>query len=57
MEVDLTDGWLKRGLAIVIQQVLDYYAKHREQLRAGVEAYSEAQGQGFICWRFINGGR
>lgn len=41
----------------MIQQVLDYYAKHREQLRAGVEAYSEAQGQGFICWRFINGGR
>ena len=23
-------------------------------LRRGVAGYSEAQGKGFICWRFVN---
>ena len=38
----------------VAQNVLEYYVHQREKLRQGVAGYSEAQGQGFICWRFIN---
>eukprot|EP00928_Gymnodinium_smaydae_P100356 TRINITY_DN9823_c2_g4_i1.p1 TRINITY_DN9823_c2_g4~~TRINITY_DN9823_c2_g4_i1.p1 ORF type:complete len:2328 (+),score=476.05 TRINITY_DN9823_c2_g4_i1:208-6984(+) len=38
----------------IAQNVLDYYAHRKEKLRDGVESYSEAQGKGFICWRFIN---
>ena len=38
----------------VAQNVLDYYVHRREKLQAGVDSYSEAQGKGFICWRFIS---
>lgn len=38
----------------VAQNVLDYYAHRKEKLQLGVERYSEAQGKGFVCWRFIN---
>ena len=38
----------------IAHNVLDYYVHHRELLRRGVEGYSEAQGKGFICWRFVN---
>ena len=38
----------------IAHNVLDYYVHHREQLRRGVAGYSEAQGKGFICWRFVN---
>ena len=37
----------------VAQNVIDYYCNQKEKLERGVEAYSEAQGKGFICWRFI----
>ena len=37
----------------VAQNVLEYYAHHTEALERGVEGYGEAQGKGFICWRFI----
>ena len=33
--------------------MLEYYAHQRELLRRGVAGYSEAQGKGFICWRFL----
>ena len=38
----------------VAQNVLDYYVHHKETLQRGVQTYSEAQGKGFICWRFVN---
>ena len=38
----------------VAQNVLEYYVHHKEKLQRGVESYEEAQGKGFICWRFIN---
>jgi len=38
----------------VAQNVLDYYVRRKALLEQGVESYAEAQGQGFICWRFIN---
>ena len=34
--------------------MLEYYVHQRELLRRGVAGYSEAQGKGFICWRFVN---
>ena len=37
----------------VAQNVLDYYVHRREKLQTGLDHYGEAQGQGFICWRFI----
>ena len=37
----------------VAQNVLDYYVSQKEKLQRGVERYGEAQGKGFICWRFI----
>jgi len=38
----------------VAQNVVEYYVNHRERLQRGVEGYSEAQGRGFVCWRFIH---
>ena len=38
----------------VAQNVLEYYVHQKEKLQRGVQQYSEAQGKGFICWRFIN---
>jgi hypothetical protein len=38
----------------IAQTVIDYYEKQREKLQRGVERYSEAQGKGFICWRFFD---
>ena len=37
----------------VAQNVLEYYAMHKDKLQQGVANYSEAQGKGFVCWRFI----
>lgn len=37
----------------VAQNVLEYYAKHKEKLQRFLEKYSETQGKGFICWRFL----
>ena len=34
--------------------MLEYYVHQRDLLRRGVARYSEAQGKGFICWRFIH---
>ena len=33
--------------------MLDYYVHQKQKLQRGVQSYSEAQGKGFICWRFI----
>ena len=38
----------------IAHNVLEYYAHQRDLLRRGVAGYSEAQGKGFICWRFLN---
>lgn len=37
----------------VAQNVLDYYVNHRDKLERGLRGYTEAQGQGFVCWRFL----
>mmetsp|Transcript_51013 Transcript_51013/g.100982 ORF Transcript_51013/g.100982 Transcript_51013/m.100982 type:complete len:1121 (-) Transcript_51013:405-3767(-) len=37
----------------VAQNVLDYYADHKEKLQQGIEQYDETQGKGFVCWRFV----
>jgi len=37
----------------VAQNVLDYYVNHKDKLEESVKSYSEAQGKGFICWRFL----
>jgi hypothetical protein len=37
----------------VAQNVLDYYVHNKDKLQQGLEKYSEAQGKGFICWRFV----
>ena len=37
----------------VAANVLDYYARHRDKLRTSLDNYSETQGKGFICWRFL----
>lgn len=38
----------------VAQNVLDYYVNQKEELQQGLENYSETQGKGFVCWRFIH---
>ena len=38
----------------VAQNVLEYYVKRKEKLERGLSNYSEAQGKGFVCWRFIH---
>jgi len=37
----------------VAQNVMEYYVKHQEILRRGLETYDEKQGKGFVCWRFL----
>ena len=37
----------------VSQNVLNYYVHNKEKLKLGVDNYSEVQGKGFICWRFL----
>ena len=37
----------------VAQNVLEYYCDHKEKLHHALEQYTERQGQGFICWRFL----
>ena len=37
----------------VAQNVLEYYVHKKEVLQLGVNNYNEAQGKGYICWRFI----
>eukprot|EP00658_Telonema_sp_P-2_P017088 TRINITY_DN16619_c0_g1_i6.p1 TRINITY_DN16619_c0_g1~~TRINITY_DN16619_c0_g1_i6.p1 ORF type:complete len:697 (+),score=215.83 TRINITY_DN16619_c0_g1_i6:177-2267(+) len=38
----------------VAQNVIDYYVNNKEKLQRGLANYNEAQGKGFICWRFIH---
>ena len=38
----------------VAQNVLDYYVNHKEKLQQGLQDYGEAQGKGFVCWRFVH---
>jgi len=35
------------------QNVLDYYVNHKAQLTEILATYNEAQGKGFVCWRFL----
>ena len=37
----------------VAQNVMDYYANHKDRLEECLTKYDETQGKGFICWRFI----
>jgi len=37
----------------VAQNVLDYYVNHKQTLQDSLAGYSEEQGKGFICWRFL----
>lgn len=37
----------------VAQNVLDYYVRHKDKLQRSLQNYSETQGKGFICWRFL----
>jgi hypothetical protein len=37
----------------VAQNVLDYYVNHKHTLQDSLAGYSEEQGKGFICWRFL----
>jgi hypothetical protein len=37
----------------VAQNVLDYYIRRKSALQSGVQSYSEQQGGGFVCWRFL----
>jgi len=37
----------------IAQNVLDYYTRCKDKLQRSVQKYSELQGKGFICWRFI----
>jgi hypothetical protein len=37
----------------VAQNVLDYYVNHKQALQDSLSGYSEEQGKGFICWRFL----
>ena len=37
----------------VAVNVLEYYLNHRERLQRALDNYSEAQGRGFVCWRFL----
>lgn len=37
----------------VAQNVLDYYVNHRDKLQSGLSNYTETQGKGFVCWRFL----
>ena len=39
----------------VAQNVMDYYINHKKTLQHCLASYNEAQGKGFICWRFIVG--
>ena len=46
----LMDALSKQELA---QNVLDYYVNHKQKLQDSLSSYSEEQGKGFICWRFL----
>ena len=39
----------------VASNVLDYYRdpESRAKLEAGISQYTEQQGKGFVCWRFL----
>ena len=37
----------------VAQNVMDYYCNHKETIDAGLRGYDEAQGKGFVSWRFL----
>ena len=37
----------------VAQNVLDYYSENKETIQRGLDSYTEKQGKGFVCWRFL----
>uniref|UniRef100_A0A7S4AAQ7 Uncharacterized protein n=1 Tax=Pseudo-nitzschia australis TaxID=44445 RepID=A0A7S4AAQ7_9STRA len=37
----------------VAQNVIDYYCKHKNTIQRGLNGYTEKQGKGFVCWRFL----
>jgi len=37
----------------VAQNVLEYYCRQKDILERALSNYSESQGKGFICWRFL----
>ncbi|VEU36572.1 unnamed protein product [Pseudo-nitzschia multistriata] len=37
----------------VAQNVLDYYSKQKDTIQRGLDSYTEKQGKGFVCWRFL----
>jgi hypothetical protein len=37
----------------VAANVMDHYVHHKAKLEQGLRSYGEAQGKGFVCWRFI----
>ena len=37
----------------VAQNVIEYYCKRKDALDRGLATYTERQGKGFICWRFL----
>jgi hypothetical protein len=37
----------------VAQNVISYYRDHKQKLEKCLKQYSEKQGKGFICWRFL----
>lgn len=37
----------------VAQSVLDYYCENKDIIQRGLKTYTEKQGKGFVCWRFL----
>jgi len=37
----------------VAQNVIEYYCNHKDTIQRGLAGYSERQGKGFVCWRFL----
>ena len=37
----------------VAQNTLEYYCNHKDILEQGLASYDEAQGKGFVSWRFL----
>ena len=40
----------------VAHNVLEYYVRHKAKLESCLRAYNGAQGEGFVCWRFLMAG-
>jgi len=37
----------------VAQNVLEYYCENKAIIQRGLAGYTEKQGKGFVCWRFL----